>query len=33
MRPYVHLCRKPLDYEDLHARIHELAVVARPGIH
>ena len=27
-RPLVHLCRKPLDYEDLHARIHELAGAA-----
>jgi DNA-binding NtrC family response regulator len=31
-RPYVHLCRKPLDYEQLHVRIHELSVVTRPGI-
>ncbi len=25
-RPYLHLCRKPIDYEELHARLHELAV-------
>ena len=25
-RPYVDLRRKPMDYDDLHARIHELAV-------
>lgn len=24
-RPYLHLCRKPVDYDDLHERIHELA--------
>jgi DNA-binding NtrC family response regulator len=27
-RPFLHLCRKPVDYEDLHARIHELAGAA-----
>ena len=25
LRPYIHLCRKPTDYDTLHARIHELA--------
>ncbi len=24
-RPFLHLCRKPVDYDDLHVRIHELA--------
>ena len=24
-RPYLHLCRKPVDYDDLHARIDALA--------
>ncbi len=27
-RPFLHLYRKPLDYEVLHARVHELAVAA-----
>jgi DNA-binding NtrC family response regulator len=27
-RPHVELRRKPLDYDDLHARIHELAIAA-----
>ncbi len=25
MRPYVHLCRRPVDYDVLHTRIHALA--------
>jgi DNA-binding NtrC family response regulator len=25
-RPFLHLCRKPVDYEVLHDRVHELAV-------
>jgi DNA-binding NtrC family response regulator len=25
-RPYMHVCRKPIDYDELHAWIHELAV-------
>ncbi len=25
-RPYLHLRRKPIDYDDLHARIHELTI-------
>jgi DNA-binding NtrC family response regulator len=24
-RPFLHLCRKPVDYDDLHDRIHALA--------
>lgn len=26
VRPYVHLYRRPIDYDDLHARIHAVAV-------
>lgn len=25
IRPYVHLCRRPIDYDDLHLRIHSAA--------
>lgn len=24
-RPFLHLCRKPVDYDTVHARVHELA--------
>jgi two-component system response regulator FlrC len=26
MRPHVHLCRRPIDYDDLHERIHSVAL-------
>ena len=26
MRPFIRLCRKPLDYDELHALTHELAI-------
>lgn len=28
LRPYVHLCRRPIDYDELHAHIHALADAA-----